>query len=301
MENQNMQDAPATSMLPSAAQEIETFQLVKAIRAGDESLFPTLWDRIEKLCVWYCRRLYNQLPRSFLLEYDDLFDCGFIALHDAVEHYDLERASRFSTFYLFYLTGAIFRENGLDKGGHNADGTRRFDPSVDTGTVRIDAGTDESGEMPGTLADVLSSDSVDSVNMDSIAAAENAIYYEQLHEALEVIIAMLPPDERHMIRQRYYARKARKSIARELCISPCAAANLENHALVTLRRMGRSVQLEQYLDSQTNFYAGHSLRRFKETQERSVERIVVKRLDLETRYLKLNIEAEHKNDLRKEY
>lgn len=286
MENQI---TSGVSALPGIEREQKIIELVRTIRAGNEELFPELWDCIERLCAWYCRRLYKQLPKSFFLEYDDLLDCGFLALHDAVQHFDLERGGNFSYFYLFYLTGAIYRENGLTKGGHNPDGSRRFDPLIDRGTVRIDAQADDSGEKPGTLAEVLSSDAVEHAALDSVAAADERIFFAQLHDALESLISKLPAQEQFIIRQRFYIEKTRKRIAQELCISMDAARTLEDHALVNLRNFGRSEGLGQYLDSRTNFYSGTGLSSFREKRSSSTELLAIKRLDLEAKYYNLKL------------
>lgn len=286
MENQI---TPDVSALPGIEREQKIIELVRTIRAGNDALFPELWNCIERLCAWYCRRLYKQLPRSFLLEYDDLYNCGFLALHDAVNHYDLGKGGRFSFFYLFYLTGAIYRENGLAKGGCNPDGSRRFDPLIDRGTARIDAQTDDSGEKPGTLAEVLSSDAVGHATMDSIDAADERIFFTQLHDTLEALIAKLSAQEQFVIRQRFYIEKTRKRIAQELCISMDAARTLEDRALANLRNFGRSEGLEQYLDLRTSFYSGTGLSSFREKRSSSTELLAIKRLNLEAKYYNLTI------------
>lgn len=261
--------------------------LVAKITAGHEEKIPELWAELENLCAWYCRKLYRQLPDSFLLDFEDLSQCGYIALLDALRHYDNDRAGRFSVLYLFYLNGAIYRENRLNTGGHHVDGSRRFDPAIAKGSFRLDAETDESGEKGGTLLDALAADDFPENGMDTIAGVTEQIFRQQLHSALEELIQDLPAAERHLIRQKYYAQRDRLSIARELHISSHDAVMLEDRALIDLRTRGKAVGLEQFLDGRIDYYSGTGLQGFKETGTSSTERLAIKRLDLEARYNKL--------------
>ena len=211
-------------------------------------------------------------------------NCGFIALWDALEHYDPERDGRFTYFYLFHLTGAIYRENGLNTGGHSPDGKRRFDPAIAKDTLRLDAETDESKENGGTLLDILPAGEDDYYSEKRVV---ERIFAEQLHKTLESLIDGLPREERILIRQKYYADQDRAGIAAQLHISRDEAVLLEDRALLALRRNGKAVGLDQFLDSRINYYAGTGVQRFKETRSSSTERITIKRMEMEERYMKL--------------
>lgn len=258
-------------------------------RSGIEELIPVLWDEIKSLCDWYCRRLWLRLPRSFLLEYDDLTQCGYIALHDALSLYSRERAGRFSYFYLFCLHAAIYRENRLTVGGKHKDGRRRFDPVIDASSFRMDAATDDSGEKDGTLLDVLP---MPEEGADSISWAMERVFREQLHEALESLLADLPTEEQHIIREVFYKQRDIPKAARLLNISPYEARCIEEHALVNLRRAGQKEGLESFLGDRINYLAGTGLKSFKETGSSATERHAIKRLELEERFKALNGHSE---------
>ncbi len=278
------------------AQRIEN--LVMEIKGGKTDLIQPLWSEIEDLCNWYCRKLYRQLPEYFLLEYEDLTQCGYLALVEALQHYDIGGTGRFSNYYCFYLVAAVFRENGLSNGGHYPDGRRRFDPVIDEGSVHIDAETDQSEEKPGTLHGVLENEQVDYSGAETISSVIDAIYREQLHAVLEMLIEDLPQDERILIRKKYYAGVDRNRISEELGVSKGAAVDLETRALIDLRQRGRVVGLEQFLDSQIDYYRGTGWRRFAESGTSPVERITMQRFDLEQRYYK--VLQNHKESFRKD-
>lgn len=262
-------------------------ELVIAIQSGNVGLLPELWRLVENLCAWYCRKLYNSMPRTFLLEYDDLYNCGYIGLWDAIQHSNPEREGAFTYFYLFYLTSAIYRENGLDTGGRKKDGRRRFDPCISPDSLRLDADVDAHGEIEGTLLDTLANVTAQDEGTDSISNSVEKIFLSQLHDALEALIRELPEDEQTLIRQKYYSKMDRLSIAEQLHISSDAAVKLEDNALIHLRQRGKAVGLEQYLESQMNYYAGTGLKRFKDTYTSATERHAIRRIELEEKYNRL--------------
>ena len=90
-----------------------------------------------------------------------------------------------------------------------------------------------------------------------------------------------------MIRQKYYAKMDRLSIAEQLHISKDAAIKLEDNALIHLRQRGKAVGLEQYMESRMNYYAGTGLKRFKESHSRSTEQHAIRRIELEGKYSRI--------------
>ena len=257
--------------------------LAGRIIAGEDDLKPELWKVVQKFCMWYCRHVFIGLPKSFQLEYDDLTQCGYIAMCDALQRFDPERDGSFVSLYMFCLQAAIYRENGLDRGGHYADGSRRFDPVIDPKAYHLDSNTDDSGEKDGSLLDILP---LPEERHESISSAEGRIFQSELTKAIEQLIKELPSAERQMIRARYYAQRDRKSIAQELHITKDAAIRLEDRALMLLRQHGTKVGLEQFLDGEINLYAGTGLQAFKESGSSATERHAIRRMELENTFRK---------------
>lgn len=262
--------------------------LVAQIKTGQRDLMLKLWGELERLCAWYCRRLYRQLPDSFMLEYDDLYDCGYIALCDAVEHCDLNAGTKFSSYYLFYLVSSIYRENRLPQGRRGPDGKKKADPVIADHAKSLDAPLEGSDDKPTTLAEILRSPQSDDGEDVGIAGAIDRIFREELHQALERLISELSQEEQHIIRRKYYDGVDCTVIADELGISGHQVTKSEDKALIGLRHRGKDIHLEQFLDSQINYYSGTGLQRFKESCESAVERLAGRRMDLEARYEKLH-------------
>ena len=59
-----------------ARNEIEQRMLMLAVRAkdGNTECLTELWGYVDRLCAWYCRKLCQQLPDRYLLEYEDLYN-----------------------------------------------------------------------------------------------------------------------------------------------------------------------------------------------------------------------------------
>ena len=258
--------------------------LVMKILSGDGSLIYELWRELDDLCGWYCRKLLRQLPETFKLEFEDLYNCGFIALCDALQHCSSEKYSKFSQYYLFYLTGAIYRENRLSTGGHYKDGRRRFDPIITDGTISLDAPNDESKEKPEPLYNFLSNEQIVSPSIDTVEQAMESIYIEQLHAVMEDLISTLPEDQQFLIRQKYYIGADGAQIAEKLRIDRSRIYPMEDKALITLRKRGQAVGLEKFLNDEINYYAGTGITRFKESGSSSTERHALRRIELEARF-----------------
>ena len=257
--------------------------LVMKILSGDGSLIYELWRELDNFCGWYCRKLLQQLPEAFKLEFEDLYNCGFIALCDALQHCSTEKHAKFSQYYLFYLTGVIYRENGLSTGGYYKDGRRRFDPIITGGTISLDAPTDESKEKPEPLYNFLSNEQIASPSVDTVEQALERIYLEQLHVVMEELISDLPEDQQFLIRQKYYIGADGAQIAEKLGIDRSRIYPLEDQALITLRKRGQAVGLECFLNDEINYYAGTGITRFKESGSSSTERLALRRIELEAR------------------
>ena len=258
--------------------------LVTNILSGDDSLIYELWRELDNLCGWYCRKLLRQLPEAFKLEFEDLYNCGFIALCDALQHYSLEKKSKFSQYYLLYLTGVIYQENRLSVGGHYKDGRRRFDPIITGGTISLDAPTDEGQETPEPLYNFLSNEHIQNPATDSMEQVIEHIYCQQLHDILEELMAILPDQQQFVIRQKYYYGQDCARIAEKLGIKRSQVYAFEDKALLQLRNEGLKIGLQKLLNDEISYYSGTGVSQFQQSGFSSTERIALKRMDLESRF-----------------
>ncbi len=268
-------------------QEQRINDLVVRIQSGEESLIYELWQEVEQLCGWYCRKLLRQFPESFHLEFDDLYNCGYIALRSAVAHFENKAQTKFLGYYLCYLAGTVFVENGLSRGGHYEDGRRRFDPVITRATLRLDAPTNTNQEKPEPLVNVLGNEQFADPATDTIEQIEEQVYQQQLHDALEGLIDDLPELQQYVIRQKYYSGQDCARIADMLECNRSRVHSLEDQALLQLRKAGRSVGLDKFLNTDMDYYSGTGVGAFKHTGSSSTERLAQRRMDMEARFARL--------------
>lgn len=258
--------------------------LVSRILAGEDALIYELWGELDDLCGWYCRKLIKQLPGTLKLEFEDLYNCGFIALHEALQHCSPDNHAGFTTFYLLHLTGAIHEENHLRQGGRDSDGQRRYDPVIATNTVSIDAPIDESQDNPDTMHNRLSEIMAMASPVDAIERILEEIYNQQLHDILEELIGSLPAEHQLVIRLKYYENQDRVQIAESMGVKRSRVQSLEDQALIRLKRSGIAAGLGQFLHDEVNDYNGTGLGRFKATGSRATERLAISHIERENRF-----------------
>lgn len=262
-------------------------ELVGGILAGDESLIYELWGELDNLCGWYCRKLIKQLPKTLKLEFEDLYHCGFIALRNALQHCSPENHAGFTTFYLLHLTGTINEENHLRQGGRDHGGLRRYDPVIAAGTVSLDAPIDESQDNPDTMYNRLGDVMAMASPVDAIERILDEVYNQQLHDILEDLIDALPVQQQLVIRLKYYENQDCAAIAEVMNIKRGRVYSLEDQALIQLRRTGIAAGLGQFLSDDVSYYTGTGVRQFTTTGSSSTERLALKHIAMENRFVAL--------------
>lgn len=262
-------------------------ELVSKILAGEESLIYELWGELDNLCGWYCRKLIKQLPRTLKLEFEDLYNCGFIALRNALQNCSTENHAGFTTFYLLHLTGTINEENHLRQGGRDHDGLRRYDPVIAANTVSLDAPIDESQDNPDTMYNRLGDVMAMASPVDAIERILDEVCNQQLHDILEDLIDALPAQQQLVIRLKYYENQDCVAIAEMMNIKRGRVYSLEDQALIQLRRAGIAAGLGQFLGDDVSYYTGTGVRQFTATGSSSTERLALKHIAMENRFAAL--------------
>ena len=260
-------------------------ELVSKILAGEESLIYELWGELDNLCGWYCRKLIKQLPRTLKLEFEDLYNCGFIALRNALQNCSSENHAGFTTFYLLHLTGTIHTENHLKQGGRTEDGQRRYDPVIAANTVSLDAPIDESQDNPDTMYNRLGDVMAMASPVDAIERILDEVCNQQLHDILENLIDALPAQQQLVIRLKYYENRDCAAIAEMMNIKRGRVYSLEDRALIQLRKEGITAGLGQVLSDDVCYYTGTGVRQFTATGSSSTERLALKNIAMENRFV----------------
>lgn len=158
-------------------------ELAIAIQQGDQGRTLELWEQVNGLVKRKAMQIMTALklsgnPRG--VEFDDLYQTGYLAMVAAVETYSPERGA-FSTWFMFHLKTAFAEATGYrTKGG-------RCEP-LNTATS-LDRPVQPDEPDGGTLGELVP----DSRAADAIENVEESVYREQLHKAIDGAISELPP------------------------------------------------------------------------------------------------------------
>ena len=169
-------------------------ELAIAIRQGDQGRTLERWEQVNGLVKRKAMQIMTALqlsgnPRG--VEFDDLYQTGYLAMVAAVETYSPERGA-FSTWFMFHLKTAFSEATGYRT--KNA----RCDPLNTAGSLERPVQSDEPDG--GTLGELVP----DSRAADAIENVEESVYHEQLHKAIEGAISELSPDNAQVLRLRYW-------------------------------------------------------------------------------------------------
>ncbi len=240
-------------------------ELVALIQAGERDRLPELWGQVERFAASRANRLLiamGERAAAHGLEFDDLYNSGYLALVDAAARYDPEAGMKFIGLFALCLKTAF-----AEAGGYR--GSKR-DPLNQASSMDAPLGReDERLTLESVIPDPRAA--------QALLDVEDRLYQQQLHAALERALGTLTEDEEAVIRGRYYQGRALSEIGPQ-------ARSLEQNALRKLRRPKRKKELEQFLEERTPYYMRAGVQAFRRTSESAVERIIFKREQLRRQF-----------------
>lgn len=236
-------------------------ELAKEIQAGATGRMVDLWEQVEGLCRWKAQQVIAALQlggNPHGVEFDDLYQTGYLAMVAAVESFKPER-SAFSTWFMFHLKTAFAEATGYrTKCG-------RCEP-LNTATS-LDHPIQPDEPDGGNLAEFVS-DSKAAAAMDGV---EQSIYYKQLHEAMETAIGELPPENARALRLRYWGNMTLAAAGKATGRSPERIRQMESRGIRELRK---SKVLHNFLDF--DMYHGTGLGTFRSSGSSIQEQYILK-------------------------
>ena len=233
-------------------------ELVAAIQAGEDRM-GELWTQVEKLVMWKAHRIMAVLDGRGGVEFDDLYQSGYPAMVAAVDSYKLEQGL-FSTWFMMHLKTAFAEATGYR--------TRRGRNDPLNNSLSLDTPlTDE------TDSDDLMAIIADPAGMKGIEMAEEAIYHQQLHDALEAALDAIPDQYSEVLRQRHYDGLSLAEIGESRGVSAEYVRRLEYKAIRYMHRPSIACHLRPFCDF--DFYCGTGLSAFQHTGMSIQERYLV--------------------------
>lgn len=237
-------------------------EIVVKIQTGEQHLMGELWERLAGLVKWKAHRIMtilNSTGTNCGVEFDDLYQSGYLALVAAVKTYSGGEGA-FSTWLMYYLQTAFAETSGYRTERQKSDPLRHC--------LSLDAplGDDADGD---TVAD-LQSDPGSTAPFESV---EQQMYLASLREALDKELSELPPQLEAVIRQRYFNTATFEEIGTAIGVCTSRVQQLEEKALFALGEPPHRDNLETFVESRTPYFLHVGPSEFQRSRESSVEKI----------------------------
>ena len=254
-------------------QQATNTALAALAAAGNSFALGQLWEVNKgfvrrQLWQWYEKN--KPVADNAGLSFEDLVQEGYFAVDYAAKHYSAEQGS-FTT----YLSYALLKQIRTATCGEHArviatkDGRRvavSANPLNECTSLDTPVGEDGSDTALGDLQE-------DPAAAHEFQQAENEIYNEELHAALEEALNKLADREAGIIRRHYYNGQSLKDIGQDIGISSNRVNQIERHGFQCLRR---DTALARWRDEviSTRAWRGtgwNTWNRYGSVQERTVE------------------------------
>lgn len=235
-------------------------ELVARIQAGERDRLPQLWSQVEQFVAKRANHIMTMYATGYMtnnggIEFDDLYNSGYLALVAAADTYQPEKGMKFISWFSFALQNAFGIAGGWRS--QKNDALRR--------AVSLDApidGEDNSDPIFQIVEDTAAA--------QEIQAVEDKIFQEQLHAALERALQQLTVEETEAIKGKYFEGR---ELSRE-------EGRAERRGLSRLRAHARRSGLQHYIDLRTPYYLRVGVQSFQNSGDSSVERTVFLREQL---------------------
>lgn len=246
-------------------------ELVAVIQAGAPERMGELWEQVDGLVKWKAKQVMAALCGRCGVDFDDLYQSGYPALVAAVESYEPERGA-FSTWFMYHLKTAFAEATGYrTKSGRNEPLNNSI--SLDT-PLNDDSDSD-------TMMEVVA----DPNGQRPTQSVEEAIFHQQLHEALEASLSAIPEQSAEILRLRYYRGLTLAAVGEIRGTSLERIRQMENKALRQIRKPSIACHLRPFYDF--DFYCGTGLGAFQHTG-----------MSIQERYLMIDEERRERADQR---
>lgn len=233
-------------------------ELVAAIQAGEDRM-GELWEQVAGLVKWKANRIISRLDGRCGVEFDDLVQAGYPALVAAVESYNPGNGA-FSTWFVYYLKTAFAEAAGY------RTRRRQNEPLNNSQSLDKPLGEEKDSAVFGDLIP-------DRKAAATMAAIEERLWREQLHEALEAALAALPEQSAEVLRLRYYQGLTLAEVGELQGIGYERVRQKENKAIRQIRKPSIACHLRPFYDF--DFYCGTGLGAFQHTGMSIQERYLV--------------------------
>ena len=210
--------------------------LAQLARQGNNAALAQLWEinrPVLRTMFWRWYDRNRSIADAAGLTLEDFEQEGFFAVKRAAEYHDPAKGAFLTSLHYFVL----HQIRAATIGAHG-----RYTTTDDGKTVRVPAdplyrasSLDE--QLPGEDDDRSLGDVVpDPAAAQAFESVERDIYTEQLRAALDKALAMLPEQQREVIRGRFFDKLTLKQAGECVGVSGSRAAQIEYYGLRAMRR-----------------------------------------------------------------
>lgn len=238
-------------------------ELVALIQAGERDRLSELWGQMERFVAQQASRRIVLSGGIGGVEFGDLYNAGYLALVAAADTYDPAAGRSFIGWLALALKTAF-----AEAGGYRSRKQAR-DPLHRAGSMDAPASEDSDTAIGELIEDPRAA--------QNLQDAEDSIWLEQLHDALEKALDELPAHQGDTLRRRFYQTRSLENIAAAEGVSKEAVRLWQGKGLQALRQ---EAELQQFVEERTPYYLRVGVSEFQRTGESAVERIVIRREQL---------------------
>lgn len=260
---------------PKATGQQDTNAALAALAAaGNTFALGQLWEINKGLlhrCFWQWYAKNKAVADEHGITLEDFEQEGFFAVQAAAKAYDPEKGS-FATLLGYYVQNRI-RKVVCGEHGRlmtTEDGREvRISANPLNGSISLDTPLDDTDGGSATIGDLQE----DPAAAQAFQTAEDELYTEELHAALEEALNKLTAKQADVVRRHYFGGKRLSEIAREDNTTISAPYNHEQAAFLALRRNPALARWRDEVIS-TRAWRGtgwNAWNRYGSVQERTVE------------------------------
>ena len=227
-------------------------ELVAEVQAGATERMGELWKQVEGLIKWKANRIMTVLEGcpGRGVEFEDLYQSGYLAMVAAVNTYDPTAGGNFATWLMYHLKSTFAEATGYRTQKDRQEPLNNY-LSLDT-PLTDDTDSD-------ALMDVIA----DPSGQNGIISAEDALYREQLRDAMEEALSAIPEQYADALRLRYYDGLSLNRAGEVRGVSGERIRSMENKGIRLLRRSQIAHYLRPFYDF--DVYCGTGLCAFQRT------------------------------------
>lgn len=222
-------------------------ELVAMIQAGERDKLEDLWEQVEKFVAMQAGKCTRRLEGFGGVSEEDLYQTGFLAMVDAVKRFDPSSGMSFIGFLAlrlrtYFAEAAGYRTSRRDMLDYASS---LDDPIPDTdGLTATDSLEDQTAQV--LFEDV-----------------EERVWREQLHEALDMALTLIPEELADTLRRRFYQGQTIVNICAEYEVSFESVRQMEKKGLMAIKRSRMRRELAQFIELKTHYYSGVGLGSFQ--------------------------------------